>query len=120
MLFAFPVLGQNFRVSFKNGTKLILDSKDQHAHITACWYYGLKSTKEAFDIFTTFVQMGCEGVIVRDPDAVYENRTETDKKKSKVFKMKQKIVTDEQKKSSCLENQHGTKTARKGQRLATK
>jgi DNA polymerase III epsilon subunit-like protein len=94
VLFAFPVMGQTFRESFKYGKKLIVDSKDQHAHITACGYYRLKSTKQAFDIFTTVVQMGCEGVIVRDPNAVYENRTETDKTKSKVFKMKQKIVTD--------------------------
>jgi hypothetical protein len=94
VLFAFPLMGQTFRESFNSGKKLIVDSQDQHTHITACGYYRLKSTKEAFDIFTTVVQMGCEGVIVRDPNAVYENKTETDKKKSKVFKMKQKIVTD--------------------------
>ena len=103
VLFAFPVMGQPFRVSFKNGKKLIVDSKDQHEHITACGYYRLKSTKEAFDIFMTVVQMGCEGVIVRDPNALYENRAETDKRKSKVFKMKQKIVTDNEQRIELVE-----------------
>ena len=69
VLFVFPVLGQSFRESFKNGTKLMVDSCDQHAHITACGYCGLNPQRKP---------------------------------------------------SSCLENQLGTKTARKRRRLATK
>ena len=122
VLFAFPVLGQSFRESFKNGKKLMVDSSDQHTHITACAYCKLKSTQEAFDIFTTVVQMGCEGVIVRDPGAVYENRAETDKKKSTVFKMKQKIVTDEQQKIELsgepTRKKDGTEKAEIGYKVA--
>ena len=42
--------------------------------------------------------MGCEGVIVRNPDTVYNTTSVEDKYKSGIFKLKQKIVTEEKQK----------------------
>lgn len=95
VFFAFPHLDSKFFQSFKIGKPKIMESQLKHPHITVCNYYGLKSTQQAIDIFDCVVQMGCEGVIVRNPNTVYSTTSIEDKFKSDIFKLKQKIVTQE-------------------------
>jgi len=94
VLFAFPHIDQKFLSSFIQGKNEILKTQEKHPHITVCKYRGLKSTEQAIEIFKCVVQMGCEGVIVRDPNAVYNTTNNEDKYKSDIFKLKQKIVTE--------------------------
>lgn len=94
VLFAFPHLDSKFHVSYEVGNREIEKSQEKHTHITVCNYHTLESTQEAIEIFKCVVQMGCEGVIVRDPNAVYNTTNNEDKYKSDIFKLKQKIVTE--------------------------
>ena len=98
VLFAFPQTGSSFFQSFTLGKPKIMESQEKHPHITVCKYRGLKSTEQAIEIFKSVVQMGCEGVIVRDPNAVYNTTIIEDKYKSDIFKLKQKIVTESEQK----------------------
>jgi len=96
VLFAFPQDELSFFQSFKLGKPKIMESQKEHPHITVCNYYVLTSTEQAIEIFKCVVQMGCEGVIVRNPHAVYNTKSNEDKYKSDIFKLKQKIVTEEE------------------------
>jgi hypothetical protein len=98
VLFAFPQMDKKFFENFRVGKEEINKTQDKHPHITACKYRGLRSTQQAIDIFKCVVQMGCEGVIVRNPDTVYNTTSVEDKYKSGIFKLKQKIVTEEKQK----------------------
>ena len=94
VLFAFPQMDKRFFQSFIEGRDEILKTQANHPHITVCKYRGLQSTEQAIEIFKCVVQMGCEGVIVRNPETVYTTKSIEDNYKSDVFKLKQKIVTE--------------------------
>jgi hypothetical protein len=112
VVFSFPQLNKTFKESWTECKAILKQSLDQHPHITACSYQAIKDTAQAIRNFKSVVQLGCEGIVLRDPQAVYT--TSIDENAPRIYKMKQKIVTTEKqvfKASSAAEwNRYKRKT----------
>jgi hypothetical protein len=98
VLFAFVWKGETFKNSFKMGKQLIEKSQHLHPHIRSCNYMQVKSTTDTIEIFKSVVQMGLEGIVLRKNTEKYSNEPITGDTTSSIYKMKQKIVTDQEQK----------------------
>ena len=93
VVFSFPQLNKTFQESWTECKAILQMSHAEHPHITTCSYNRIRDTKQAIAIFKAVVQLGCEGIVLRDPQAVYT--TNIDENPTSIYKMKQKIVTDD-------------------------
>lgn len=94
VVFAFPIADKTFKESWEMGVDVMINMKNAPEHIVICRYVTVENTADAIEIFKGVVQMGLEGLVIRDPLAKYTSETNSDKRKSPIFKMKQKIVTE--------------------------
>jgi len=98
VLFSFVWQNETFQESFKMGAQRIEKSQDSHPHITVCRYKKVDSTADVIEIFKSVVQMGLEGIIVRENTAKYSKEPVSSDATSTIFKMKPKIVTPQEQK----------------------
>jgi len=94
VVFAFPIADKTFKESWEMGVDVMMNMENAPEHIVICRYVTVENTADAIKIFEGVVQMGLEGLVIRDPLAKYTSETNSDKRKSPIFKMKQKIVTE--------------------------
>jgi DNA polymerase III epsilon subunit-like protein len=94
VVFSFLQLNKSFKDSWSECKAILVKSHAEHRHITACSYQRITDTHHAIRNFKYVVQLGCEGIVLRDPEAVYT--TNIDENPTRIYKMKQKIVTEEQ------------------------
>jgi DNA polymerase III epsilon subunit-like protein len=93
VVFAFPLADKTFQESWDEGAKVMNSTVNAPQHIVMCTYDTVQTTAGAIEIFKGVVQMGLEGLVIRDPRTKYMSGPIPQKKDSPVFKMKQKIVT---------------------------
>ena len=94
VVFAFPIADKTFKESWEMGVDVMMNMENAPEHIVICRYLTVKNTADAIEIFKGVVQMGLEGLVIRDPRAKYTSEANSDKRNSPIFKMKQKIVTE--------------------------
>lgn len=94
VVFAFPIADKTFQESWEEGLDVMHNTEHAPEHIVTCRYIKVQTTADAIEIFKGVVQMGLEGLVIRDPNARYTSDLIHQKKDSPVFKMKQKIVTE--------------------------
>jgi hypothetical protein len=94
VVFAFPMADKTFKESWQMGVDIMINMENAPKHIVICRYVTVKNTADAIQIFKGVVQMGLEGLVIRNPDTKYTSEANSDKRNSPIFKMKQKIVTE--------------------------
>jgi hypothetical protein len=94
VVFAFPIADKTFKESWKTGVDVMMTTENAPEHIVISRYVTVKNTADAIEIFKGVVQMGLEGLVIRNPDTKYTSEANSDKRNSPIFKMKQKIVTE--------------------------
>ncbi len=71
MLFAFPLEDLPMDKAYTNYRDIMQKTFSHHPHIGMCQVHGLRSTKEAIQIFKMVVQMGLEGIVIVDSAKTY-------------------------------------------------